>query len=260
MNDYIIDTHCHLDFDALTQNLADVLKRAEEAKIGKLITIGVKIKNFANQLNLVNTYSNIYGSIGTHPNSAHEEQDISLDYLIQQTLHKKIVAIGETGLDYFYETAPKGIQKNCFVKHIQAAQATALPLVIHTRKADIDTMEILQEHSNIKKFPFVLHCYSSSLELAKLAIDLGGYISFSGIATFKNGQAVRDIAASIPLNRLLIETDAPYLAPVPYRGKVNEPSYIVETAKILANYLGIDYDEFIKATTNNALRLFTKLA
>lgn len=259
MTNYIIDTHCHLDFENLYTELDNILTRAKDLGVKKFITICVKIAEFKKILAIANKYENVYCAIGTHPNSAHEEQHVELEYIIEQCAHKKLVAIGETGLDYYYEKAAKDMQKSSFLKHIKAAQLTSLPLIIHTRNADLDTAEILKQQISLKKFNFVMHCYTSGSELAQLALQLGGYISFSGIATFKNAQQVRDIIKQVPLDRILIETDAPYLAPVPYRGKDNEPSYIVETAKYLAQYLEIEYQQFINLTTKNALQLFTKI-
>lgn len=259
MTNYIIDTHCHLNFEHLYRELDNVLARAEESGVKKFITISVKIAEFKTILDIANKYPNVYCAIGTHPNSAHEETHFGLEYIIQQCKHEKLVAIGETGLDYYYEKAAKDAQKASFLKHIKAAQLTSLPLIIHTRNADIDTIEILKQQIDQKRFNFVMHCYTSGLDLAQVALHLGGYISFSGIATFKNAQQVRNIIKQIPLDRILIETDAPYLAPTPYRGKDNEPGYIVETAKYLAQYLEIEYQEFITITTKNALRLFTKI-
>lgn len=259
MNNFIIDTHCHLDFDKLYSQLENVLTRAKQVNVKKLISICVKIKEIEKILAIVNNHDNIYGAIGTHPNNAEEEQDISLENILNYTSHNKIVAIGETGLDYYYEYADKNIQKQSFLKHIEASQISNLPLIIHTRKADEDTAAILQEQIKKTVFPFVMHCYTSGMGLAKTALDLGGYISLSGIVTFKNAQEIQEIAKNIPLNRILIETDAPYLAPVPYRGKTNEPSFIYETAKYLANLLNLNFDEFIQITTNNALQLFKKM-
>lgn len=259
MNNYIIDTHCHLDFEQLHSDLENVLARAEEVGVKKLISICVKINEFKKILDIANNHSNIYCAIGTHPNSAEAEQNIRLEDILEYTQNKKVVAIGETGLDYYYENAAKDIQIASFRKHIKAAQLSNLPLIIHTRNADNDTSDILKEEMQKQKFSFVLHCYTSGMQLAKTALELGGYISFSGIVTFKNAQEVQTIAKNVPLDRILIETDAPYLAPVPYRGKSNEPSFIFETAKYLATLLNINYNEFIELTTNNALQLFNKM-
>ena len=258
-NNYIIDTHCHLDFDPLYNQIDEVIARASDAEVKKLISICVEIKKFENILHIAEKFENVYCSIGTHPNSADKEKDITIEDIINKTKHPKVVAIGETGLDYFYENSSRDIQKINFIKHIKAAQNTSLPLVIHTRNADKDTSDILVSEIKKTPFKFIMHCYSSGIDLANTAIDLGGYISFSGIVTFKNAEEVRIIAKKIPLERILIETDAPYLAPVPYRGKSNEPSYILKTAEMLSDILCINYNDFIEQTTANALKVFDKI-
>lgn len=256
---YLIDTHCHLDFPELYADLDMVLERAKAQSIKKFITIGVKIKDSVKLLEIANKYENVFCAIGTHPGNAAEETAITLEELIEYSTYKKVVAFGETGLDYHYQPEQAEIQKKSFLKHIAAAQHTNLPLVIHTRKADEDMQDILTAEHAKMRFNFVLHCYSSGIELAKAALAIGGYISFSGILTFKNAAEIREIAKIVPKNQVLLETDAPYLAPIPYRGRSNEPAYIVETAKILAQILEIPYEEVVAQTTKNALRLFNKM-
>lgn len=256
---YLIDTHCHLDFPELYEDLDSVLARAKAQSVEKFITIAVKIKDSAKLLEITNNYENVFCAIGTHPSNAAEEAEITLEELIKYSAYKKVVAFGETGLDYHYHSELAEIQKKSFLKHIAAAQHTKLPLVIHTRKADEDMQAILTAEHAKMQFNFVLHCYSSGIELAKAALAIGGYISFSGILTFKNAAEIREIAKLVPQSQILLETDAPYLAPIPYRGRSNEPAYIAETAKFLAQILEMPYEELVTQTTQNALRLFNKM-
>jgi TatD DNase family protein len=198
-------------------------------------------------------------SVGTHPHHAHEELDITAEDLIARAQHPKVVAIGEAGLDYHYDNSPRDAQEQGFRTHIAAARATGLPLVIHAREADDDTARILEEESGKGAFPAVLHCYTGGPDLARRALALGHYISFTGIVTFKNSAALREIAKSVPADRFLVETDAPYLAPLPYRGKRNEPAYVVEVAKVLADVRGMTLDELSRQTTENFFKLFAKV-
>jgi TatD DNase family protein len=256
----LVDSHCHLDFDALQEDFAGVMQRAKDAGVMRMVTICTRVKKFDQIRSIAEQNENVFCSIGTHPHNADEELDISVEQLVELAKHPKCIAIGEAGLDYHYDNAPRDAQEIGFRRHIAAARITQLPLVIHTRSADQDTIKILQEETEIGAFPFVLHCFSAGLELAKIGIELGGYVSFSGIATFKSAQSIRDAAHAIPIERMLVETDAPYLAPVPHRGKSNEPSFVRHTAEYMAADLGLEFATFAKQTTQNFDRLFSKAA
>lgn len=255
----LVDSHCHLDFPELAEDRAGILARAREAGVGLMVTISTRVKRFETVLAIAEQHDNVFCSVGTHPHNAAEELDISTADLVRLSAHPRVVAIGEAGLDYFYDKSPRADQATGFRNHIAAARETGLPLVIHARDADADMEAILREEAGKGAFPFVLHCFSSGAALAAAGVELGGYVSFSGILTFKNSQALRDIARTVPADRLLVETDAPYLAPVPFRGKRNEPAYVAETAKVLAETIGMEPDELATATTRNFLRLFSKV-
>ncbi|AQX21379.1 TatD DNase family protein [Bartonella sp. CDC_skunk] len=255
----LIDTHCHLDFEDFSQDLSGIIQRALAANVGRMITISTHSHKLDKLLEITQTYDQVFCSVGTHPNYVHEEQNIQVENLIHLSRHPKIVAFGESGLDYHYNYSSPQEQKKNFIKHIIASQETQLPLVIHSRNADLDMEQILREKIKEKCFPFILHCYSSGMQLAHAGIELGGYISFSGILTFKNASEIREIAKIVPHKRLLIETDAPFLAPVPYRGKTNEPSFLYHTATVLAKTINLSIEETIQITTQNAFRLFSKM-
>jgi TatD DNase family protein len=255
----IVDSHCHLDFPDFAADRDGVVARAEAAGVGVMVTISTRVRKFEQILDIVGSYDNVYGSVGTHPHNAAEELDITKDELIRLAEHPKIVAIGEAGLDYHYDRSPRDAQAAGFRTHIAAARETGLPLVIHARNADEDMIHILEEETGKGAFPAVLHCYSSGPELARRGVELGLYVSFSGILTFKNSQAVRDIAADVPAERLLVETDAPYLAPMPHRGQTNEPAFTVHTAGVLAEVRGWSLEETARRTTENFARLFRKV-
>ncbi len=259
MNLMLIDSHCHLDFPDFAEELDDVVARAEAAGLGRMVTICTRVRKFPQVLEVAERFENVFCSVGTHPHNAHEELDISTQEIVALTNHPKVVAVGEAGLDYFYQKEHANAQAEGLRNHIKVARETQLPLVIHSRDADEDMVEILTHETGEGAFPFVLHCFSSGRALAEAGVKLGGYVSLSGILTFKNSQEIRDIAADVPMDRLLVETDAPYLAPTPYRGKRNEPSYVVETAKVLAETKGVSVDEIWQATTNNFFRLFNKV-
>ncbi|MEI8276352.1 MAG: TatD family hydrolase [Hyphomicrobiales bacterium] len=255
----LVDSHCHLDFPEFAPELDAIVARARAAGIGRMVTISTRVRKLPQVLAVAEKYPDIFCSVGTHPHNAHEELDIDTAQLIALSKHPKIVAIGEAGLDYHYDKSPRDAQEAGFRQHIAAARATGLPLVIHTREADADMARILVEETEKGAFPAVLHCYTGGRDLAFEAIELGLYIGFTGIMTFKNGQDLRDLAADLPAHRILVETDAPFLAPLPYRGKRNEPSYVVETAKVLAQVRGVDADEIARQTTENFFRLFSKV-
>jgi TatD DNase family protein len=255
----LVDSHCHLDFPDFANELDAVVGRAHAAGIGRIVTISTRVKQHAALSAITERFANVYCSVGTHPHNAHEELDVTIDNLLDFSCGTKVVAIGETGLDYHYNTGPREAQERGFRNHIAAARATGLPLVIHSRDADEDMARILEEETAKGAFPAVLHCFTGGSELARRAIALGLYISFTGILTFKKSEDLRGIAASLPADRILVETDAPYLAPGPYRGKRNEPAYVVETAKTLAQARGVSADEIARQTTENFFRLFSKV-
>ncbi len=255
----LVDSHCHLDFPDFADELDAVVARARAAGIERMVTISTRVRRFDQLAAIIERFPDVYCSIGTHPHNAHEELDITMADLVAYTLSPKVVAIGEAGLDYHYDNAPRGAQERGFRTHIAAARATGLPLVIHTREADADTARILEEETGKGAFPAVLHCFTGGPDLARRAIALGLFISFTGILTFKNSAALREIAAELPADRILVETDAPYLAPGKFRGKRNEPAYVVETAKVLAETRGVSFEDIARQTTANFFRLFSKV-
>jgi TatD DNase family protein len=255
----LVDSHCHLDFPDFASELDAVVARAEAAGIGRIVTISTRVRRHAEVLAIAERFPNVYCSVGTHPHNAHEELEITADDLVARARHPKVVAIGEAGLDYHYDFSPRDAQEQGFRTHIAAARISGLPLVIHAREADDDIARILKEEMGKGAFPAVLHCFTGGRDLAFTGVELGLYVSFTGILTFKNSSALRDIAAALPADRILVETDAPYLAPGKFRGKRNEPSYVVETAKVLAEVRGVSLDEIARQTTDNFFRLFGKV-
>ncbi len=255
----LVDSHCHLDFPDFAGELDAIVGRARDAGVGRMVTICTKVKKHGDLLAIADKFHDVFCSVGTHPHSAHEELDVTTADLVAIARHPKVVAIGEAGLDYHYDYSPRDAQERGFRNHIAAARETGLPLVIHSREADDDMARILEEEMGKGAFPAVLHCYTGGPELARRAIALGLSISFTGIVTFKNSNDLRAIAASLPDDRFLVETDAPYLAPGKFRGKRNEPAYVVETAKILADTRNVSLDELTRVTTDNFFRLFSKV-
>ncbi len=255
----LVDSHCHLDFPDFAEERAAIVARALAAGVGRMVTISTRVKRFQQILEITESFGEVFCSVGTHPHNAAEELDISTEDLVRLAEHPKVVAIGEAGLDYFYDKAPRDAQAQGFRTHIAAARRTGLPLVIHARNADDDMIAILRDETGKGAFPFILHCFSSGRRLAEVGVELGGYVSFSGILTFKNSTELRDIAGDVPRDRLLVETDAPYLAPVPHRGQRNEPAYVTETARVLAETIGVSQDEIARITTDNFFRLFSKM-
>jgi TatD DNase family protein len=255
----LVDHHCHLDFPQFEDGRADLIARAHQAGVGLMVTICTRIRNLDKLLAISGAHESVYCSVGTHPHYADEELDIGTDQIVELAQHPRVVAIGEAGLDYFYQKSSKEGQADGFRRHIRAARQTGLPLEIHARDADEDTIRVLEEEHQEGPFPAILHCYTGGPELARRAVELGLYVSFTGVVTFNKNDALREIARDVPLDRILVETDAPYLAPLPFRGKTNEPSFVVHTAARLAQVKGMPTDDFAEAVTDNFFRLFTKV-
>lgn len=254
----LVDHHCHLDFPDFASELDQIVARAREAGVGTMVTISTRIRQFDKVLAVAERFENVYCSVGTHPHNAHEELDIPLERIVELTRHPKVVAVGEAGLDYHYKHSTPEAQAEGFRRHIAAARETGLPLEIHTREADDDTIAILEDEHAKGAFPAVLHCFTGGRKLAMRALELGLYVSFSGVVTFKNSDALREIARDVPLDRLLVETDAPFLAPTPFRGSRNEPSYVARTAAAVAAVKGVSNDEIARVTADNFFRLYAK--
>ncbi|MFT6559210.1 TatD family hydrolase [Sneathiella sp.] len=256
----LVDSHCHLDFEQLSSQMDDVLRRAELANVGHMLTIGTKLRQFDGVRAIAEAHDNIHCSVGIHPHEAEEEgSDITVQKLVDLANHPKVVAIGETGLDYFYEHSPREIQRQSFRIHIEAARETGLPLIVHTRNADQDTIDILHEEYAKGPFTGVIHCFSSGWEVAEKSMEIGFLISISGIVTFKAAEDLRDHVRRIPLDKLLVETDSPYLAPIPNRGKTNEPSFVAHTAAKVAELKEVSQTEIANITTQNFFALFNKI-
>lgn len=257
---HIVDSHCHLDFPDFDDERADVIARALDAGVTRMVTICTKLRNEPAVRAIAEAHTPVFYAAGTHPMSAADEPLATLEELIALSEHPKMVGIGESGLDYHYTADTADIQRQSLRVHIAAAQQTGLPLIIHNRASDDDMIDILSSAHAKKPFSCVMHCFSSSAELARIAIDLGFYLSMSGIAAFPKSQELRDIFAAAPVDRILVETDSPYLAPPPHRGRRNEPSYTAHTAKVGAEVFGLSYADFAKQTTANFDRLFAKAA
>ena len=254
----LIDSHCHLDFDVLAEQRPALLARMAENGIAGCVTISTRTARFDEIKAIAEAHDNIWCSVGTHPHNADEEMHFQTEDLMRLAEHPKCVAIGEAGLDYHYDYSSRENQAEGFRRHIAAARITGLPLVIHAREADDDVASILEEETGKGAFPFLLHCFSSTPELAHRGLALGGYVSFSGILTFKNAADIQAVAAEAPADRILVETDSPYLAPIPYRGKTNEPSFVLHTAQKLADLRGVSLEDIGATTTRNFARLFSK--
>jgi len=255
----LVDSHCHLDFDDFTGELDAVVARAEAAGLERLVTISTRVRRHHQVLAIAQRFPKVFCSVGTHPHYAHEELDLTTRDLVRLADHPKVVAIGEAGLDYHYDFSPADAQEQGLRTHIAAARDTGLPLVIHSREADAEMARILGEEHAKGAFPAVLHCFTGGRELALAGVTLGFYVSFSGILTFKKSDDLRAIAAELPADRILVETDAPYLAPQPWRGKRNEPAFVVETARVLAECRGVSADAIARQTTANFFKLFAKI-
>ena len=259
MSNKIVDSHCHLNFPQFKDKLDEIVNRALDKGVSKMLTISTKLNEISKLEDISKAYSEVYNSVGVHPHECKNYKDLCLEDLLKYTKNPKCIGIGESGLDFYYENSPKELQIELFKIHIEAARKSFLPLIVHTRAADSETIEILQNEMKRGKFTGLIHCFSTSRELAEKAIDLGFYISLSGIITFNKSNELRNIVKELPLNRLLVETDAPYLTPEPYRGKCNEPSYVVQTVEHLANIMNVDIDTVANKTTENFNKLFNKI-
>jgi TatD DNase family protein len=255
----LIDSHCHLDFPDFAGELDAVVERAQAAGVERMITIGTKVEKAARAAEIAEAYDSVYFTVGTHPHEAAGEAAADFAAMRRFAAHPKCVGIGEAGLDYHYNYAPPDVAKRVFRGQIALARDLGLPLVIHTRDAEGDTAAILKDEMGQGRFAAVLHCFTCSRGLAEDALELGLMISFSGVVTFKKSQDLRDIARDVPLDRILVETDAPYLAPVPHRGKRNEPAFVAATARAVAEAKGVTFEALAEATRANTLRLFSKL-
>ncbi|HVI50210.1 MAG TPA: TatD family hydrolase [Candidatus Sulfotelmatobacter sp.] len=254
----LIDSHCHLDFPDFQPDLDDILARARDAGVAKMLTISTRLSTFDRVLAVAERYDNVYCTVGIHPHEA-ESESTDVANLVERTKHPKVVGIGETGLDYFYDKSPRRAQRANFRTHIAAARETGLPVIVHTRDADSDTAIVLAAEMSMGGFTGLLHCFSSGRQLAERALKNGFYISLSGIITFNKSDELRAIVADLPLDRVLVETDAPYLAPIPHRGKRNEPSFVTHTAGKLAEVLKVTPEALAEATNENFHRLFAKV-
>ncbi len=256
---WIVDSHCHLDYDGMAENLPDFMARAEAAGVGLVLSISSRVRNSDRVIAIAERFPNVYCTIGTHPHNAHEELDVPVAELVRLAKHPKVAGIGEAGLDYFYDNSPRDAQMVGFRNHIAAARETGLPLVIHTRDAEEDTARVLEKEMAKGKFKALLHCFTSKQWLAERAVDLGLCVSFSGILTYKNADDLRATARALPADRLLVETDAPFLSPIPFRGKPNEPSYVVKTLEHLAAARGVSRETMARQTSSNFFAYFDKI-
>ncbi|RIY03773.1 TatD family deoxyribonuclease [Aureimonas flava] len=255
----LVDSHCHLDFPDFDTDREALIARANAAGVGVMVSICTQVVKHERVLAIAERYPCVFASVGTHPLNAADEDEVPVEDLVRLARHPKVVAIGEAGLDYHYDRAPRDRQERVFRRHIAAARETGLPLVIHARDADTDVERILVDEVGKGAFPFVLHCFTAGERLATVGVELGGYVSFSGIVAFKNSTELRAIAACVPQDRILVETDAPYLAPPPNRGKRNEPAFVRDTATALSEALGHELEAFARQTTDNFFRLFSEV-
>lgn len=256
----LVDSHCHLDFADFGEDFQAVLDRARENGVARMLTICTRVTKFDEVLKIAESADNIRCSVGIHPHEAANEPEVDVAKLVELAQHPKVVGIGEAGLDYFYDKSPRDRQQEVFATHVEASRVSGLPLIVHSRDADEDTVRLLQEGAKKGGLTGVIHCFTSTQYLADAALEMGFYISLSGIVTFKSAEALRAVAKTIPFDRLLVETDSPYLAPIPMRGKRNEPAFVRHTAQYVADFLGLSFDDLAARTTANFDRLFTKAA
>ncbi|MBP6581334.1 MAG: TatD family hydrolase [Sphingorhabdus sp.] len=254
----LIDSHCHLNYKGLVEQEVDVLTRARAAGVSAMLNISTRENEWDAVIGLAEREEDVWASVGIHPHEADHHGDVTADKLIKRASHPKVIGIGETGLDYYYDYSDREQQKSCFRQHIIAARETGLPIIIHTRDAEEDTADILAEEMGKGRFTGVIHCFTASADFARKALDLGLYISLSGIVTFKNARDLQDVAAWLPADRLLVETDSPFLAPVPHRGKTCEPAFVASTAGFLADQRNLSVQELIETTGRNFFDLFAK--
>lgn len=252
----LVDSHCHLDMLAEKEQLTEIIERAQASGVEYMQTICTKLEDLPALIKITEKFENIYASVGIHPNEVKEP--VTHQNLIDLSKHPRIIGLGETGLDYYHQHSAKDLQISSFIQHIKASQHTQLPLIVHTRLAEEDTINILRSEMKNTLFPALIHCFTSTKEFAKQVLDLGLYISISGIVTFKNAQELKEVVRFVPLNRVLIETDAPYLAPVPERGKTNEPSFVKHVAQYIAELKNISFEQISEETTKNFFNLFSK--
>ena len=256
----LIDSHCHLEYKGLVEDQAAVLNRARSAGVGGFLSISTRQREWDQVIATAERESDVWASVGIHPHEADGHADLGEAALLAATAHPRVIAIGETGLDYYYDHSDRDMQKALFKRHISAARATGLPLIVHTREAEDDTYAIMAEEMEKGAYPALIHCFTASADFARKVLDLGLTISLSGIVTFKNAKDLQDIAANLPEDRLLVETDAPFLAPVPHRGQVCEPSFVADTARFVAALRGTSAEALAETTTRNFRALFTKAA
>ena len=256
----IIDSHCHLTYEPMFSSLDETIKKANNEGIKYLLTISTEDKSFRNILDIVEKHDSVYGTYGIHPHEAKKHREIKSNHIIKNIMKsKKIIGIGESGLDFYYNHSEKKDQISSFLEHIDAAQKINLPLIVHTRSAEIDTLKILKESIQKNNLKILIHCFTGTKQFAFKLLDIGAYISASGVVTFKKSKELAETFKEMPLDRILVETDSPYLAPEPLRGKPNEPSYITHTVKFLSNLKNISYEKFSETTTKNFFKLFGKL-
>ena len=256
----LIDSHCHLEYKGLVEDQAGVLDRARQAGVGGFLSISTRQREWAQVIATAEREADVWASVGIHPHEADGHADMGEAALLEASAHPRVIAIGETGLDYYYDKSDRLVQQELFRRHIAVSRATGLPIIIHTRDAEADTAAILQEEMAKGAFPALIHCFTASADFARIVLDLGLTISLSGIVTFKNASDLQAIAAIIPEDRLLVETDAPFLAPVPKRGKVCEPAFVADTARFVAELRGVSPEALAAATSKNFMKLFTKAA
>lgn len=255
---YLVDSHCHLDFEGLIEDIEGVIARAHDANVHGMLAINTRLETFERLHALVAPFPELSCSVGVHPHQAKDEPDTDLEALLERAGRSKVVAIGETGLDYYYDNSPRGAQRVNFETHIKAAQQSGLPIIVHTRDAEADTLELLADGLKAASFGGVIHCFTASQAFAEAALEMGFYISLSGIVTFKNATDLQATAKTLPMDRLLVETDSPYLAPVPMRGRPCEPAYVAHTAAYVAGLKDVTLDHLAASTTNNFFTLFQK--